>query len=178
MVDGPQYRAMLGRIELLILGVATRGGRARCGARSPYRLGGNRMSLVRCPQKQCSFWLNGWCDADEIELDPATLSCLTFDEIELAEELSGAEHSEGEKKKKWIWTGSTMSRFLKTTWTRVCTALMTAIRNSLTRMTTCQKKRKCGLFEPGFRPKLALAACRSYRTCDQWRAAWAGRFSR
>ena len=54
------------------------------------------MSLVRCPQKHCSFWLNGWCDADEIELDPATLSCLTFDEIELAEELSGAEHSEGE----------------------------------------------------------------------------------
>ena len=58
------------------------------------------MSLVRCPQKHCSFWLNGWCDADEIELDPATLSCLTFDEIELAEELSGAEHSEGEKEEE------------------------------------------------------------------------------
>lgn len=40
------------------------------------------MSRVRCPQKRCSYWLNGWCDADEIELDSVTLSCITFDEIE------------------------------------------------------------------------------------------------
>ncbi len=45
------------------------------------------MSRVRCPQERCSFWMNGWCDADEIELDLATLSCITFDEIELADEL-------------------------------------------------------------------------------------------
>ena len=48
------------------------------------------MSRVRCPQKGCSFWLNGWCDADEIELDLKTLSCLTFDEMELPEVSSGA----------------------------------------------------------------------------------------
>lgn len=40
------------------------------------------MSRVRCPQKRCNFWWNGWCDADEIELDPVTLSCITFDEKE------------------------------------------------------------------------------------------------
>ena len=45
------------------------------------------MSRVRCPQKCCSFWLNGWCDADEIELDAATLSCMTFDEVEDADVL-------------------------------------------------------------------------------------------
>ena len=48
------------------------------------------MSRVRCPQKSCSFWLNGWCDADEIELDLKTLSCLTFDEMELPGVSSGS----------------------------------------------------------------------------------------
>lgn len=45
------------------------------------------MTKVRCPQEHCSFWLNGWCDANEIELDLATLSCITFDEIEIIDEL-------------------------------------------------------------------------------------------
>lgn len=45
------------------------------------------MTKVRCPQEHCSFWLNGWCDANEIELDLATLSCITFDEIEILDEL-------------------------------------------------------------------------------------------
>ncbi len=45
------------------------------------------MTKVRCPQEHCSFWLNGWCDANEIELDLATLSCITFDEIEIVDEL-------------------------------------------------------------------------------------------
>ena len=45
------------------------------------------MSRVRCPQERCSFWLGGWCDADEIELDVITLSCITFDEIEVTEKL-------------------------------------------------------------------------------------------
>lgn len=45
------------------------------------------MTQVRCPQERCSFWLDGWCDADEIELDLASLSCITFDEIEPTSEL-------------------------------------------------------------------------------------------
>ena len=45
------------------------------------------MTKVRCPQEHCSFWLNGWCDANEIELDLATLTCITFDEIEIVDEL-------------------------------------------------------------------------------------------
>ena len=61
------------------------------------------MTRVRCPQNSCSFWLNGWCDADEIELDPATLSCLTFDERELTEERSAAENSEaGNDELEWL----------------------------------------------------------------------------
>ena len=61
------------------------------------------MSRVRCPQKRCSFWLNGWCDADEIELDVTTLSCITFDEIDWADELPGAGSSEGEDEElEWI----------------------------------------------------------------------------
>ena len=54
------------------------------------------MSRVRCSQERCSFWLNGWCDADEIELDLATLSCITFDEIELTDELSAVGDTEDE----------------------------------------------------------------------------------
>ena len=63
------------------------------------------MIRVRCPQKRCSFWLNGWCDADEIELDPLSLSCMTFDEMELAEESSAAgnaEDDEDEEDLEWI----------------------------------------------------------------------------
>lgn len=63
------------------------------------------MIRVRCPQKRCSFWLNGWCDADEIELDPLSLSCMTFDEMEVAEEESAAgeaENDEDESELEWI----------------------------------------------------------------------------
>ncbi len=42
------------------------------------------MPKVRCPQKLCIHWLDGWCDADEIELDPENLSCLTFEEMDEA----------------------------------------------------------------------------------------------
>lgn len=44
------------------------------------------MTRVRCPQNRCIFWLNGWCDSDEIELDPENLACLTFEEMDLPEE--------------------------------------------------------------------------------------------
>ncbi|MXX28009.1 MAG: hypothetical protein F4Z82_21525 [Caldilineaceae bacterium SB0668_bin_21] len=62
------------------------------------------MSRVRCPQKRCSFWLNGWCDADEIELEPVTLSCITFDEIENAEilESTGAATDKDEEEFEWL----------------------------------------------------------------------------
>lgn len=40
------------------------------------------MTRVRCPQERCIFWLDGWCDSDEIELDPSTLSCITFEEVD------------------------------------------------------------------------------------------------
>ncbi len=40
------------------------------------------MTRVRCPMERCIYWLNGWCDADEIELDPETLACITYEEFE------------------------------------------------------------------------------------------------
>ncbi|MCG3769735.1 MAG: hypothetical protein JW384_00865 [Nitrosomonadaceae bacterium] len=40
------------------------------------------MTRVRCPQDRCIFWMNGWCDIDEIELAPVTLVCLTFEEMD------------------------------------------------------------------------------------------------
>lgn len=55
------------------------------------------MTKVRCPQEHCSFWLNGWCDANEIELDLATLSCITFDEIEIVDELLGEGNGEDDE---------------------------------------------------------------------------------
>ena len=61
------------------------------------------MSRVRCPQKRCSFWLNGWCDADEIELDSVTLSCITFDEIENAESLEGAAAASAKDEEEYEW---------------------------------------------------------------------------
>ena len=63
------------------------------------------MTRVRCPQKRCGFWLNGWCDADEIELDLESLSCMTFDEMDLPEDKPGVEHSEsdaGAMELEWI----------------------------------------------------------------------------
>lgn len=48
------------------------------------------MTRVRCPQKRCSFWMNEWCDADEIEIDLSTFTCMTFDELEPEEEVQGA----------------------------------------------------------------------------------------
>lgn len=40
------------------------------------------MTRVRCPQNRCIFWMNGWCDIDEIELSPVTLACITFEEMD------------------------------------------------------------------------------------------------
>lgn len=40
------------------------------------------MTRIRCPQDRCVFNLDGWCDADEIELDASTLACITFEEVD------------------------------------------------------------------------------------------------
>ena len=61
------------------------------------------MTRLRCPQKRCSFWLNGWCDADEIELDVVTLSCITFDEIENSEALEGAAAATEKEEEEYEW---------------------------------------------------------------------------
>ena len=61
------------------------------------------MSRVRCPQKRCSFWLNGWCDADEIELDPVTLSCITFDEIEIVDVPTGTAAASEKEEDEYEW---------------------------------------------------------------------------
>jgi hypothetical protein len=61
------------------------------------------MSRVRCPQKRCSFWVNGWCDADEIELDLKTLSCMTFDEMELPDVPSGAGEAADKEEMELEW---------------------------------------------------------------------------
>lgn len=40
------------------------------------------MTRVRCPRERCIFWMDGWCDIDEIELSPVTLACITFEEMD------------------------------------------------------------------------------------------------
>lgn len=40
------------------------------------------MPRVRCPQRRCVFWEADFCMAEEIELDPEQLSCLTMEELE------------------------------------------------------------------------------------------------
>lgn len=40
------------------------------------------MTRIRCPQDRCIFNLDGWCDADEIDLDAITLACVTFEEVD------------------------------------------------------------------------------------------------
>lgn len=40
------------------------------------------MTRIRCPQEVCIFWMDGWCDADEIEIDLTTVACLTFEEVD------------------------------------------------------------------------------------------------
>ncbi|NOZ29126.1 MAG: hypothetical protein GXP39_13900 [Chloroflexi bacterium] len=40
------------------------------------------MPKVRCPQRRCVFWEDDYCSAEEIELDPEQLSCLTMEEFE------------------------------------------------------------------------------------------------
>ncbi|HEY62978.1 MAG TPA: DUF1540 domain-containing protein [Caldilineae bacterium] len=40
------------------------------------------MPRVRCPQRNCVFWDEDYCSAEEIELDPEQLSCLTMEELE------------------------------------------------------------------------------------------------
>ncbi len=47
------------------------------------------MPRVKCPAQSCVFWDEGYCSAEEIELDPEELSCITYEEIgdlELEEE--------------------------------------------------------------------------------------------
>lgn len=41
------------------------------------------MTRIRCPQDRCIFNVDGWCDADEIEIDLTTIACLTFEEVDL-----------------------------------------------------------------------------------------------
>ena len=40
------------------------------------------MPRVRCLQRRCVFWEDDYCTAEEIELDPEQLSCLTMEELE------------------------------------------------------------------------------------------------
>ena len=40
------------------------------------------MTRVICPQEHCVFWDGGYCGADEIELDPEHLSCITMEDIQ------------------------------------------------------------------------------------------------
>jgi hypothetical protein len=40
------------------------------------------MTRIRCPRDRCIFNLDGWCDADEIELDATTLACVLFEEVD------------------------------------------------------------------------------------------------
>ncbi len=40
------------------------------------------MTRIRCPQDRCIFNVDGWCDADEIEIDAVTIACLTFEEVD------------------------------------------------------------------------------------------------
>lgn len=62
------------------------------------------MSRVRCPQKLCSFWLDDWCDADEIEIDLKTLSCMTFDEIEEVATVAVSRDSDDDDEEiEWEW---------------------------------------------------------------------------
>lgn len=61
------------------------------------------MSRVRCPQMICSYWVDGWCDAEEIELEPVTLACMTFDEIEAGEAMTGAEVSSAVDDADYEW---------------------------------------------------------------------------
>ena len=44
------------------------------------------MTKVRCPKDSCLFWQDGWCQSDEIELDPLMLACMTFEEAEEADD--------------------------------------------------------------------------------------------
>ena len=39
------------------------------------------MTRVRCRQSECIFWEEGFCTAEEIELDPEQ-GCLTLEELE------------------------------------------------------------------------------------------------
>ena len=40
------------------------------------------MTRVRCPHNSCVFWDSDYCGAEEIELDPEQLTCLTMEELE------------------------------------------------------------------------------------------------
>lgn len=53
------------------------------------------MPRVKCPASACVFWEEGYCSAEEIELDPEDLSCMTF------EELGDLELEEEEVEEEW-----------------------------------------------------------------------------
>ncbi len=40
------------------------------------------MPRVRCPERRCVFWEADFCTAEEIELDPEQLACLTMEVLE------------------------------------------------------------------------------------------------
>jgi len=55
------------------------------------------MPRIKCPASACVFWEEGYCSAEEIELDPEDLSCMTFEELgdlELDEEELEVEEDE------------------------------------------------------------------------------------
>ena len=39
------------------------------------------MPRVKCPAASCIYWDDGYCAAEEIELEPEALSCITFEEL-------------------------------------------------------------------------------------------------
>ncbi len=39
------------------------------------------MPRIKCPASACVYWEEGYCTAEEIELDPEDLSCMTFEEL-------------------------------------------------------------------------------------------------
>ncbi len=53
------------------------------------------MPRVKCPAASCIYWDEGYCSAEEIELDAESLSCITF------EELADIELEEDELEEDW-----------------------------------------------------------------------------
>lgn len=55
------------------------------------------MPRVKCPAQSCVFWEEDYCTAEEIELDPEELSCITY------EELGDLELDEEEEAEEDLW---------------------------------------------------------------------------